>query len=90
LFGLAGNPSKRNTSENVHEQVSLLVDSLDSPSWTPRPSKGANSKKDLVTGQIGVFVPYTMLTEQVSRRWTVWIPAVAAEAEQIERTRRET
>jgi hypothetical protein len=40
------------------KQVSLLVDSLDSPSWPPRPSKGANSKKDLVTGQIGVFVPY--------------------------------
>jgi hypothetical protein len=34
------------------------VDSLDSPSWPPRPIKGANSKKDLVTGQIGVFVPY--------------------------------
>jgi hypothetical protein len=40
------------------KQVSRPVDSLDSPSWPPRSSKGANSKKDLVTGPIGVFVPY--------------------------------
>jgi hypothetical protein len=38
--------------------VSRPVDSLDSPSWPPRSSKGANSKKDLVMGPIGVFVPY--------------------------------
>jgi hypothetical protein len=42
------------------KQVSRPVDSLDSQSWPPRPNKGANSKKDLVTGPIGVFVPYRL------------------------------
>ena len=29
----------------------------------PRPSKRANSKKDLVTGPIGVSVPYRLLSQ---------------------------
>jgi hypothetical protein len=40
------------------KQVSRPVDSLDPPSWPPRPSRLSEVEEDLVTGVIRVFVPY--------------------------------
>src|SRR6266508_5347637 len=37
------------------KQVSRPVDTVDPPSWPPRPAGRANSKKDLVTGPIRGF-----------------------------------